>query len=475
MAKYGLLLCGDGSNNEVTFEALPRDYFESVGLPETRIEEEMKKRIAMDLWIAEHGWVGLFKHVLKHGVLRVDAGRDPLEGLLDCKNYPINAAVAERVLPAPWAAGVARVRLAKKPLFLTFDDAQLAAIDKESQSSWRRWFGAGTWTESSLANALHRKHHWGFQIGACVYDPEEQECPEADEHFRRCIGTTARVAAFAVGRRVEARWDGGKEWYPGKITAVRGGGAYAIHYDDGEDEEGVAEGLIRVLGGDDDADDLELHEELDDEEKRLADAALDAAEVPRGSFLRRAAKAFARAVPRLCSSAANDVVSDSEAPQDAADDRFKSCLDLIREGSVEPVKGPRGTRPCSDCLAAFKRDVAVCTTCRRMERRQVPGSRSGTRVRRPPGSTPEFVGVMACNQCMDVATGLRTDGGTTCPACFDAVYLDEGRFGRHATIGGEPFSDCIRKKSTRKDSALVTSLKAKLEKLRRQREVGNIE
>ena len=32
-------------------------------------------------------------------------------------------------------------------------------------------------------------------------------------------------AAFVVGRRVEARWAGGREWYPGKITAVRDGGA----------------------------------------------------------------------------------------------------------------------------------------------------------------------------------------------------------------------------------------------------------
>ena len=73
-----------------------------------------------------------------------------------------------------------------------------------------------------------------------------------------CVGTTARVAAFAVGRRVEARWAGGREWYPGKITAVRdGGGAYKIRYDDGVDEDGVAEGLIRVLE-DDDADDPEL-------------------------------------------------------------------------------------------------------------------------------------------------------------------------------------------------------------------------
>ena len=82
---------------------------------------------------------------------------------------------------------------------------------------------------------------------------------------------------------------------------------------------------------------------------------------------------------------------------------------------------------------------------------------------------------MACNQCMDPLTGLRTDGGMTCPLCFDAVYLDEGYRGKHATIGGEPFPECIRKISTRKDSAIVTSLKQKLEKLRRQRAVGNRE
>ena len=76
---------------------------------------------------------------------------------------------------------------------------------------------------------------------------------------------------------------------------------------------------------------------------------------------------------------------------------------------------------------------------------------------------------------MDVATGRRTDGGMTCQACFDAVYLDGGCRGGHATIGGEPFAECYRKQASRKDSALVTSLKQKLEKLRRQRAVGNIE
>ena len=105
----------------------------------------------------------------------------------------------------------------------------------------------------------------------------------------------------------------------------------------------------------------------------------------------------------------------------------------------------------------------------------MPGSRSGTRVRGPPGSGPEFVGVRSCNEVMDVATGLRTDGGMTCQRCFDAVYLDGGYKGHHATIGGEPHSQCYRKQSSRKDCALVASLKQKLEKLRRQRAVGNRE
>ena len=76
---------------------------------------------------------------------------------------------------------------------------------------------------------------------------------------------------------------------------------------------------------------------------------------------------------------------------------------------------------------------------------------------------------------MDVATGLRTDGGMTCTHCFDAVYLDGGYHGNHATIGGEPLGCCLRKQQTRKDSKIVTSLKQKLEKLRRQRDVGNRE
>ena len=58
------------------------------------------------------------------------------------------------------------------------------------------------------------------------------------------LGTLDRAATLEEGQRVEARWDGGTVWELGKITAVHGDG-YAVHYDDGDDEERVAERLIR--------------------------------------------------------------------------------------------------------------------------------------------------------------------------------------------------------------------------------------
>jgi len=484
-AKLGLIVCVEGK--EVDIRSLPTDYFKDLGLPETKIELEVRKRMAFDEWIAKNGWLGLFKHLLKNGVFEIgDDQEDVLEGLVGPHGVPNHAAIAAKVLETPWEKAARRVKLGTGPLVYEFDADQLKAIDKEGASLWERWFGAGWRASSSLAEVLRRKHDWGFRIGANVTLPEEQECQEATEHFERVLGTLEREAAFAKGQRVEARWDGGTEWYPGKITTVHGDGLYAVLYDDGDDEPSVAERLIR---------EPVLDDELDDGLRGLAVKALDAERVERSSLLRRVARKASRvasraaaSVPRLCSTTAtDDVVSGSEAPQDAAeaasgtsedDDRFESCFDLARSGATytdEDRKDPK-KRPCGNCSWALaKPNSKKCTSCTFMVRRQVSGSRSGTRVRRPPGSTPEFVGVMACNECMDPLTGLRTDGGTTCLACFDAVYLDEGCYGGHATIGGEPFGQCWRKQHSRKDSALVASLKAKLEKLRRQRAVGNRE
>ena len=176
-------------------------------------------------------------------------------------------------------------------------------------------------------------------------------------------------------------------------------------------------------------------------------------------------------LPRLCSTATGDVVSDSEAPRDAADadsgpseddDRFKSCLDLMRSGAPHLQKK---TPPGQAALCPVGENSSKRLTDLRevLENGWYPRPRSGTtRPRTAPGSTDEIDRVMACNECMDVATGLRTDGGMTCRPCFDAVYLDEGYRGRHATIGGEPFPGCIRKQASRKDSALVTSSEAEV-------------
>ena len=50
---------------------------------------------------------------------------------------------------------------------------------------------------------------------------------------------------FAVGDRVEARFEGKATYYAGKITEVTGS-TYSIAYDDGDRETNVAEDLIRV-------------------------------------------------------------------------------------------------------------------------------------------------------------------------------------------------------------------------------------
>ena len=49
-----------------------------------------------------------------------------------------------------------------------------------------------------------------------------------------------------VGDRVEARWDGGARWYPGRVAEVNDDGTLAIHYDDGYSEGRVAAVDVRA-------------------------------------------------------------------------------------------------------------------------------------------------------------------------------------------------------------------------------------
>ena len=57
--------------------------------------------------------------------------------------------------------------------------------------------------------------------------------------------TTVGTPKFAVGDRVEARFEGKATYYAGNITEVTGS-TYSIAYDDGDHESNVAEDLIRV-------------------------------------------------------------------------------------------------------------------------------------------------------------------------------------------------------------------------------------
>ena len=87
---------------------------------------------------------------------------------------------------------------------------------------------------------------------------------------------------FAVGDRIEARFEGKATYYAGKITEVTGA-TYSIAYDDGDRETGVAEDLIRVYTEPKKEDD---YSEDDVEEESIAEsvgstASFDASEPSR--------------------------------------------------------------------------------------------------------------------------------------------------------------------------------------------------
>ena len=65
---------------------------------------------------------------------------------------------------------------------------------------------------------------------------------------------------FAVGDRIEARFEGKATYYAGKITEVTGS-TYSIAYDDGDRETDVAEDLIRVYAKTDDYSEDDVEEE----------------------------------------------------------------------------------------------------------------------------------------------------------------------------------------------------------------------
>ena len=51
--------------------------------------------------------------------------------------------------------------------------------------------------------------------------------------------------AFAIGARVEARYNGGESWYPGKIFSAHPDDTYFVKYDDGDEEDNIPASDIR--------------------------------------------------------------------------------------------------------------------------------------------------------------------------------------------------------------------------------------
>jgi len=83
--------------------------------------------------------------------------------------------------------------------------------------------------------------------------PKAAPPPRPKPKPRRPLATTSAPAAFADGDKVEARFGGADDYFPATITGSKplGGGkySYALKYDDGATETGVAASFIRRVGG----------------------------------------------------------------------------------------------------------------------------------------------------------------------------------------------------------------------------------
>ena len=60
------------------------------------------------------------------------------------------------------------------------------------------------------------------------------------------VNTPSKKDALAVGAAVEARHNGGRKWYPGKISKAHDDGTFDVAYDDGDRESGVVKELSLI-------------------------------------------------------------------------------------------------------------------------------------------------------------------------------------------------------------------------------------
>ena len=86
------------------------------------------------------------------------------------------------------------------------------------------------------------------------------DAPPASPEIPTLASPPAEARKFAVGDRVEARFEGKATYYAGNITEVTGS-TYSIAYDDGDHESNVAEDLIRAYTKTDDYSEDDVEEE----------------------------------------------------------------------------------------------------------------------------------------------------------------------------------------------------------------------
>ena len=83
--------------------------------------------------------------------------------------------------------------------------------------------------------------------------PKAAPPPRPKPKPRRPLATTSVPAGFSNGDKVEARFGGGEDYFKATVTGSKplGGGkySYALAYDDGATETGVAASFIRRVGG----------------------------------------------------------------------------------------------------------------------------------------------------------------------------------------------------------------------------------
>ena len=76
-------------------------------------------------------------------------------------------------------------------------------------------------------------------------DGEEEEFVSADL-IRLSSQTKSAPQNFQENDKVEARFGGGEQWFPGTVTCALGNGTYDVRYDDGDKESGVSAVNLRT-------------------------------------------------------------------------------------------------------------------------------------------------------------------------------------------------------------------------------------